>query len=85
MNCAVRQTLQDWQFRARGDTAKTLLFATAFLVVMPLPCVATNPGQEQVTRDFQKTLTLTAGQRASPSASKTNSEKCAFTANLAAN
>src|SRR5258708_21970900 len=62
MIAVVRQTQQDWQFVARGDTAKTLLCATAFLAVMPLTGAAANPGQEQVTRDFQKALTLGAGQ-----------------------
>ncbi len=61
---ALRKTPQDRQLVARGDSprVKTLLCVTAFLAVMPLTGAAANPGQEQVTRDFQKTLTLGAGQ-----------------------
>lgn len=39
-----------------------LLWATAILASLPFTTAAANPGQQQVTRDFQKTLTLGAGQ-----------------------
>jgi len=41
---------------------RTLLCAAALLAVTTSPARAANPGQEQVTRDFQKTLSLGAGQ-----------------------
>src|SRR5207253_5105399 len=37
-----------------------LLFAMLLFTVRPVP--AANPGQEQVSRDFQQTVTLGAGQ-----------------------
>ena len=41
---------------------RTLLCAAILLAVTASPARASNPGQEQVTRDFQKTLSLGAGQ-----------------------
>src|SRR6202047_3041465 len=41
---------------------RTLLYTATLLAVSALPMAAANPGQEQVTRDFQKTLSLGAGQ-----------------------
>jgi len=41
---------------------RTLLCAATLLAVTASPARAANPGQEQVTRDFQKTLFLGAGQ-----------------------
>ena len=41
---------------------RALLYTATLLAVSASPIAAANPGQEQVTRDFQKTLTLGAGQ-----------------------
>jgi hypothetical protein len=41
---------------------RTPVCAVALLAVIAWPARAANPGQEQVTRDFQKTLSLGAGQ-----------------------
>src|SRR5258708_3074406 len=41
---------------------RTLLCAAALLVIAATSAGAANPGQQRVTRDFQKTLSLGAGQ-----------------------
>jgi hypothetical protein len=38
------------------------ILALSFLATTALPSAAANPAQEQISRDFQKTLTLPAGQ-----------------------
>lgn len=43
-------------------TVRPLLCAAALFAIAPPSAMAANPGQEQVTRDFQKTLSLGAGQ-----------------------
>jgi len=56
LNC--QQTAQRFWLGRR----RTLLCAATLLAVTASPARAANPGQEQVTRDFQKTLSLGAGQ-----------------------
>jgi hypothetical protein len=46
----------------RPGGRSALLFAAALVAVAATPARGASPGQEQVTRDFQKTLSLPAGQ-----------------------
>src|SRR5258708_13202182 len=57
MTCPVSKTPQT----ARGK-CRSLLCAATLLVVAATSAGGANPGQQQVTRDFQKTLSLGAGQ-----------------------
>jgi hypothetical protein len=50
-----------FSFTKRLTVRVQLCAAALFAIAIP-PAVAANPGQEQVTRDFQKTLSLSAGQ-----------------------
>jgi hypothetical protein len=61
---AGQKTLPGGQLDASGDRPRVtmLLWAAAVLALSPLVAAVANPGQQQVTRDFQKTLTLGAGQ-----------------------
>jgi hypothetical protein len=61
---AVQKRLPGGRLDASGDRPRVTMFlwATAILASLPLTCAAANPGQQQVTRDFQKTLALVADQ-----------------------
>lgn len=50
------------QSKKRSHRPGAMRLAAAALLLGPLSALAANPPQEQVTRDFQKTVTLGAGQ-----------------------
>src|SRR6266487_1210647 len=52
-----------WRRLPRPAAVAGLL--SALLVLAGKPALAANPGQEQISKDFQKTVTLGAGQSVS--------------------